>query len=156
TDEQWRTLHGRAEALAASGAKGIAALAKEVREGKPEQKVAALRALRNLGPDAEPALDAVVAVLGSADLDLRRLAIGTLKGTGPRAKPAPPALIEAAKATQDFNGGFAKGGSSNVAEAAVEAVRAIDPGAMPRLAKAMIPGLLQVVEEGRRGAPDNA
>ncbi|HEY7426475.1 MAG TPA: HEAT repeat domain-containing protein [Gemmataceae bacterium] len=156
TDEERRAIQAKADALAAKGSKGVEALAKQVREGKTEWQVAALRALRNLGSEAAPALEPIVDALQSKDLRVKRLAVGTIKAIGPKAKSAVPALIEAAKETGDFNGSFAFGGSSNVAEAALEAVQTLDPSAIPELAKAMIPGLLQVIKREREGAATNA
>jgi len=156
TDEQRRAFRAKMAQLSEMGPEGVSALAKELREGERERKIAALLALRNLGPDAEPALDSVMGAFDSEDLDVKRLAIVVLGAMGPKAKSALPALIEAAKETRDFDGSFASGGSSNVAEAALEAVRVIDPDSMPPLADAMIPGLLEVVKEGRGHAPSNA
>jgi HEAT repeat protein len=156
SDKERRAIREAAEALAARGPEGVAALAKELREGDEERKAAALLALRTLGPDAGPAVDAIVPVLKSEDLGLKRLAVATLKAVGPKAKAALPALYEAAKETRDFDGSIAFGGSSNVAEAALEAVRAIDGTALPELAAAMVPGLVRVLEKGRQGPVDNA
>jgi HEAT repeat protein len=156
TNEERRAILAKAEELGAMGAKGVEELAKHLREGNEVWKVAALRELRDLGPDAAPALESILPVLDTKDLGMKMLAIDTLKAIGPKAKKAIPVLIEAAKETKDFDGSIAKRGSSNVAGAALEAVQAIDPDAMPRLAKAMIPGLLEVVEKGRAGAPFSA
>ena len=156
TAAERRAMDTKAEALAAQGRKGAEALAKELDAGNHAWKIAALIALRSMGPDANPAVESVGRVLKSQDFELRRLAAGTLKAIGPQAKAAVPALIEAAKETKDFTGSFSLGGASNVAEAALEAVRAIDSGAMPQLAKATIPGLLEVIGKGRTGSPENA
>jgi HEAT repeat protein len=149
TDKEQRAIEAEADALTTQGAKGIETLAKEVRDGREEWKIAALRALRNLGPEAAPALDSIIPVLKSKQKGLRMLAVATLEAIGPKAKPALPALIEAAKETKDFDGSVTLGGPSNVAEAALEAVKAIDPEALPQVAETMIPGLLKVVEQGQ-------
>ena len=156
TDKEWKALYARAEKLAAKGPEGVAALAKDIREDRAERRDVALRTLQELGPKAAPAVASIVPVLKSEDLDLRRRALATLKAIGPGARAALPALIEAAKETKDFNGSFGDRVPNNVAEAALAAVRAIDPEAMPQLAKAMIPGLLQILEKGRPGPAANA
>jgi HEAT repeat protein len=136
--------------LAERGAEGVAALAKEVREGKQERKVVALVALRNLGPEAAPAVESIIPLLKSEDLWFRRLPIETLAAIGPGAKAAVPALIEAGKETRDLTGTVIYPGPSYVAEAVVEAVRAIDAAALPKAAETMMPGLLGVM--GGKGA----
>jgi HEAT repeat protein len=149
TDRERRQIQARADELAGKGADGIAALARDVREGKEEAQLAALRALRSLGADAAPAVDSVLPLLKGTDLKRKMLAIDVLRAVGPAAKSAVPALIETGKETQDLDGSFHLDGPSNVAEASIEAVRAIDAAALPRLAEAVIPGLLDLMRKGR-------
>lgn len=155
-ENERRAIQAEVERLAAEGKSGVEALAAKVREGDEDWKAAALIALRNLGPDAAPALNAIVPLIRSGDPDLRRLAISAAKTMGPKAKSALPALMEAAKETSDFNGSFSLGGPSNIAEAALEAVTTIDPDSRAKCAVAMLPGLLAVVEKGRSGPTENA
>jgi HEAT repeat protein len=155
-DKELRAIQEQAEALAQLGAKGVAALTAKLRAGPTAWKFAALANLRALGPDAAPALEAVIQELSSKDRDLKQLALETLAAIGPKAKAAIPAVIAASSDTRDFKGAFRMGGPSNIAEAALQAVEAIDPAAMPRLAEAMIPALLKVVEKGSSGPTHNA
>jgi HEAT repeat protein len=157
SEAERRAIQEKAETLASLGPEGIAELAKQVREGDETWQVESLRALRALGPDAEPALDALIHTLETApDLKRKHLAIDALKAIGPRARIAVPAVIKAGKETRDLDGSLRYGGSSNVAEAAVEAVTAIDPTALPQLAEAIIPGLLRMVKSRRDGAANSA
>jgi HEAT repeat protein len=155
-DREFLAIQEKAEALAEQGAKGVAELAKKLREGPAAWKSAALVSLRNLGPAAEPALDAVVQELSSKDRGLKQLALETLAAIGPKAKKALPAVISLSSETGDFDGSFRLGGPSNTAAAALQAVEAIDPGAVPRLAGTMIPALLKVIEKGSPGPTENA
>jgi HEAT repeat protein len=150
SEKERQKVQEEADALAAQGAEGVAALAGKLQDRKPEWQLAALRALRNIRADAEPALDAIVGVLKADDPHLKREALQTLAALGPRAKSAIPAVIEASKETRDLNS-IAFRPPSNVAEASVLAVQAIEPDAMPRLATAIIPGLLDVVGKKRPG-----
>jgi HEAT repeat protein len=156
SEKERRAIEAEVEGLAAQGPKGVAALAKKVREGNETWQGAALWALHNMGPDAEPAIESILPILKSDKLDLRILAIGVLEAIGPKAKSAIPALVEAAKETKDLNGEFIPGGASNVAEAALRATQAIDAAALPKLAEAMIPGLLKVVQKGDFGSTSSA
>jgi HEAT repeat protein len=177
-DENGEVVEAAAEALAATGVQGIAVLAPIILEGSKQAKLAALRALGNLGPDAAPALDALIQGLKSNDFTVKVpapdpdvppfvrnrprgtpfafLMIAALKNMGPKAKAAIPALIEAGKETRDFDGSFTSPGPSNLADGVIQAVKAIDPEALPRLANAMIPGLLRVIEKNGFGPPGNA
>ncbi|HEY7154075.1 MAG TPA: HEAT repeat domain-containing protein [Gemmataceae bacterium] len=155
-DKERRLIQEKAEALAQQGAQGVVELTKKLREGARAWKLAALTNLRALGPDAEPALDAVIQELSSKDIDLKRLALETLAAIGPKAKKAIPTVIEASSETRDFDGSIRFSGPSNTAEAALMAIESLDPSAMPRLAKTMIPALLKVVEKGGPGPTHNA
>src|SRR5262249_54967374 len=84
--KEGRAIHGQAEALTMQGPKGVAELANKVREGSIEWKIEALWALQSLGPEAEPALDALVKELSSKESKVRPLALETLAAIGPRAK----------------------------------------------------------------------
>jgi HEAT repeat protein len=145
-----------ADELAAQGRKGVLELAHRLEEGSKNSQITSLRALRNLGPDAQPAVNAMIPLLRTGDRNTKRLAAQALGAVGPRARPAIPALIEAARETEDFDGSFTKGGASNVAEAALAAVQQIDANALPLLAEAITPGLLEVVRAGREGPSSNA
>jgi HEAT repeat protein len=57
--------------------------------------------LGNIGPGAEPAVPALIRLLGSDDSEVRKAAIEALGGIGPAAASAVPALVAAMERTSD-------------------------------------------------------
>jgi hypothetical protein len=146
----------QAEQLAGQGPKGVLALGEKLKGDSRAWKSAALHNLLDLGPEAAPALDAIIQELSAKESEFTTICLEVLAAIGPKAKPALPAIMAAAKDTSDFQGSFRLGGPSNTAEAALRAVEAIDPSSTARLAETMLPSLIKVVESGRESPMHNA
>lgn len=144
-------------ALGRLGEKSAPALADALKSEEPHIRLAALDGLVRLGPAAKPAVPALVAVLRQPPADagflgshaaFRVRAAFALGEVGPDAREALPVLFEAAK---DTSNNFGPRGRlpAGVCEAAVAAVRKIDPRAEDELAKAVVPALAEAVANPR-------
>lgn len=126
-----------AQALAtiepAPAAGDVAAFAAALRDPDPGQRIAAAIALARLGPDAAPALPALVEATRDEDSRVRHEAVKALGAMGPGATAAVSASVEA---LGDQDG--------TVSAAAASALVKLGPEA----AQAAIPKLLQRLREG--------
>ena len=78
-----------------SDEKPIADWLETLKQPESEARLEALRAIQELGPEAEEAVPALVDTLGDGDVEIRAAAAEALGAIGPGAKAGIPALIEA-------------------------------------------------------------
>lgn len=86
-------------------------------------------------------VDDLAASLKDKSVDVRIYVAFALGRLGPTAKPALPALFEAAKDTGNIGTGLRQTLPSGVAQAAIDAAICVDPTCMAALAKAILPDL---------------
>jgi HEAT repeat protein len=110
----------------------VAALLEKLESADADVVRQAAQALHELGPDAAPAVDELIAIV-ERDNDRNRMpAVFALIGIGPKAERAVPALIEAARHKTDFHTRY-------------QACRAL--GAIGPAAKPAVPVLLEGLKE---------
>jgi HEAT repeat protein len=101
----------------------LAVFLKELANRKEELvPIMAARALSDMGPEAKPAVPALLELLKSRDANVRLEAVKTLGAVGPEAAAAVPALREARKDRK-----------ASVQQEAGEALKKIDPQGMDRV-----------------------
>lgn len=112
----------------------------------------ALRALVRLGPDAKGAIPALVRTLEhDEDTTLRILAALALTRIGPAAREALPALVRATSDRRNHGTAWHKAHPTSVCEAAVLAIRRIDPSALKTAAEAALPTLIGMLDGDDHG-----
>jgi HEAT repeat protein len=140
-----------AEALRRIGAKAVPALIGAVSYPEEPSRLAALNALRELAPitkgvHTKETLTVLTAALKDKSVDVRIHAASALGSIGADAKPALPALMEAAKDTSNLGTILRPSLPTSVTEAAIAAALSIDPQCAEGLAKAALPDLMAALK----------
>jgi HEAT repeat protein len=133
-------------ALAKMGQNALLALTDALRSRSEEGKFAALSALRQMGPEARPAISAIAAALKDKNVDVRIHAASVLGSLKDLAKPVLPELFAAAKDTSNLPGVVRSELPTSVAEAAITACLEIDNKCLPDLTKAALPALTNALK----------
>jgi HEAT repeat protein len=144
--DEFAVREAAAGALVRMGPKAVPALAAALKFPDEISRLAALRALRILGPDAREALPALIAALKDKSVDVRIHAAHTLGQLQAGAKDALPALFEAAKDTGNVGEVLRPNLPSSVTETAIEAALDIDGQCAAALAKAALPALIEALK----------
>jgi HEAT repeat protein len=98
----------------------VTAKIEQLKSPDVDARVQAATDLATAGPKAAPAVSALIVALKDSDPLVRRLSAYALGEIGPNAKEAIPALKEAMQA-----------GDRDMITSSINAIRAIDPSAMP-------------------------
>jgi hypothetical protein len=129
-DARGHAQHAREGSQVSSEAASVAELTEWLRSGDDAQVRRAVDALSRRGPEAAPAIDALMGLLdGSAD-DLCVAAVRALCGVGPKAAPAVPAMVKMARSAIAAGKGIPEHNCWAVPEAEV---RSIGAEAVPAL-----------------------
>jgi len=134
------------DALVQMGPRAVPDLSAALKYPREDSKVAALRALRLLGPDAKPAVPAITLALKDRSVDVRIHAASVLGNLKVQAKPALPALFAAAKDMGNLGAVVRPNLPSSVTEAAIAAALEIDDQCAADLAKAALPALTAALQ----------
>jgi HEAT repeat protein len=133
-------------ALGQMGKGALLALMDALKYPVEDTRVAGLKGLRMMGPDAQLAMPAITTALKDKSIDVRihaASALGSLKAQG---KTALPALFMAAKDMGNLPGVIRPDLPSSVTEAAIAAALDIDEKCGPSLAKAVLPTLIGALQ----------
>jgi HEAT repeat protein len=117
---------GQSKIYQANAAPSIKALIADLKETAPQTRNAAAYQLAHMGPKAAPAVPALIEALQDPAASVRFPVTIALREIGPAAKAAIPALKKVAE--DDIN--------DEVAASAKQAIRHIDPSALPKDDKA--------------------
>jgi HEAT repeat protein len=142
-----------ANALVNIGPKATSALAATLKCKDPSARAVALGALHRLSPACMDAIPALIDTLKDDDVEIRVQVASVLGQFGADAKVALPALREATNDRSNLGkvlpglGRTMPFGTKSVQEAAVRAIRQIDPAALGSLAQEMLPGLREMLKD---------
>jgi HEAT repeat protein len=145
-DDEEMVRDAAAGALAQMGTKAVAYLAMALKYPRDESKLAALKALRRLGPEAKSVLPNIVQALSDKSVDVRIHAAAALGSMNGAAKSALPNLFASAKDTGNLGNLIRAGLPCSVTEAAIAAALEIDNKCGPELAKVAIKDLTAALQ----------
>jgi HEAT repeat protein len=141
------------------GPKAVPHLARALSHMQSWVRWQAIEVLLRLGPDAKDAVPALARQVKEGRVMMRILAAMKLGRLGPQARKALPALLKAVGDRGNLGTTWYAAHPSSVCEAAVLAIRAIDPGALKRVDRASLKTLLAMLrgdDHGERQAAAGA
>jgi HEAT repeat protein len=140
-----------ATALYRIGTKAVPALGKAMQFPLIEVKLRAATLLRRFGPAAKDVAPDLAAALKDVDVDVRIHAAEALRAIGPPAKEALPALLTACKDLSNLGLGSRPRLAMGVCDAAIQAVKVIDPARLDDAAKEALPALMAALRDKDAG-----
>jgi HEAT repeat protein len=159
-DPDLSVAHEACNTLVRIGPNATPLVAKLLRDESPWVRWQAIDVLLRLGPDAKAAVPALADRLARAPKEqLRILCAMKLGRLGAEARAALPTLIKAASDRGNLGTAWYAAHPSSVCEAAIEAVKRIDPRAIDALAESALPTLIDMLrseDAGERQAATGA
>jgi HEAT repeat protein len=144
--------HEACNTLVRIGPNATPLVAKKLRDESPWVRWQAMDVLLRLGPDAKAAVPALADRVAKAPKEtLRILCAMKLGRLGSDARAALPVLIQTAGDRGNLGTSWHAAHPSSVCEAAIEAVKRIDPTALDKLSESALPTLIDMLRSDDAG-----